>query len=232
MLFTGEVSPTMLDGVADFRNHRSLRAATRLRRARRACGPQGQVGVSTTDLPLCFCVGEQLAERESGRTEEVVGRQVGFVVDQISPRRGRPHDHRLRAGVGHRHRRQRHARPGRGRLRLHSRSDRRLVRPRGRRARPSPLRRQRQHRKLGTRSPGGKNVDGALVGGASLDAPDFVRLVEITRDALASRLEPPGGPRRLEPFCSTVHSRPHQPSFPLSLSLRGPNCHSERSRGI
>ena len=61
-------------------------------------------------MPI-VCVGEVLAEREDGLTEEVLIRQVAKALLNLSPAR-RAHRDRLRARLGHRHRQDRN--PGTG----------------------------------------------------------------------------------------------------------------------
>ena len=85
-------------------------------------------------MKIIPCIGEKLEEREAGKTEEVVFRQLKAIADKVKtiplksyfelktdcpglrlgPRRAR-----LRARVGHRHRQDRHPRAGTGGARRH-----------------------------------------------------------------------------------------------------------------
>jgi hypothetical protein len=86
-------------------------------------------------LRIILCVGETLAEREAGRTQQVVEEQLQAVVSRLSPEDWRfvpwnvclyltrgvnfntlaqPHRHRVRARLGNRHRKSRHLRTGPG----------------------------------------------------------------------------------------------------------------------
>ncbi|MCY4110132.1 MAG: triose-phosphate isomerase [Chloroflexi bacterium] len=180
--FTGEVSPNMLDGVVasvilghSERRHIFGEPDELVARKVRSAFDHG--------LTPVFCVGEQLAERESGRTEEVVGRQVGFVVDQISPAEAArmiiAYEPVWAIGTGV------NATPDQAEdacAFIRDLIDGSFGQEAAGRARVLYG---------GSVNTGNwdditrrENVDGALVGGASLDAPDFVRLVEITRDAL------------------------------------------------
>ena len=81
--------------------------------------------VLAAGLTPILCVGEQLAEREAGRTFEVVDRQLDAVLDLSGVAAFTRAVHRLRAGVGHRHGQDGIAAAGRGRARPHPRADRR-----------------------------------------------------------------------------------------------------------
>ena len=59
------------------------------------------------------CIGEVLAEREAGKTEDVLKTQVTGAFAGITAGGGRANRDRLRARVGHRHRQDRHAGDGR-----------------------------------------------------------------------------------------------------------------------
>ena len=123
-----------------------------------------------------LCCGETLDEREAGGTEEKVTGQVqaGW---PGHPRPGRRAGDRLRADLGHRHRahRQRRGRPGG--VQPRARHRRRGRRERGGRLGAGPVRRlgeADQRRELMAQP----DIDGALVGGASLDADEFARIVQ------------------------------------------------------
>ena len=62
-------------------------------------------------LPI-VCVGELLSEREAGKANEVIDRQVAGRAQGRDRRRDAEDRHCLRAGLGHRHRQDRHAGPG------------------------------------------------------------------------------------------------------------------------
>ena len=181
--FTGEISPAMLAGIATSviighseRRHVFGEPDELVARKVRSAFDHG--------LTPVVCVGEQLDERESGRTENVVGGQVGFVVDEISPAEAArmivAYEPVWAIGTG------RNATPDQAEA-------------------ACAFIRNSIDESLGQEAAGcarilyggsvnienwaeitrRRNVDGALVGGASLKARDFVRLVEITRDALA-----------------------------------------------
>ena len=61
-----------------------------------------------------MCVGEGEAEREAGRTEEVLTRQVPAGLASVRPEDARQGLHRLRAHMGHRYRPHGHAGDGAG----------------------------------------------------------------------------------------------------------------------
>ena len=58
-------------------------------------------------IPI-VCVGEVLAEREAGKTDEVLIRQTGRRPRRHRRRASSAHRHRLRAGLGYRYRQNRH----------------------------------------------------------------------------------------------------------------------------
>ena len=80
--FTGEVSAAMLKDVGcDVRDRRSLRAA-RCCTARATSSIARKFGAAhAKGLMPILCVGEQLAERDAGRTQEVVARQLDVVLE-------------------------------------------------------------------------------------------------------------------------------------------------------
>ena len=180
--FTGEISPIMLAGVATSviighceRRHVFGERDELVARKVRSAFDRG--------LTPVFCVGEQLEQRESGRTEEVVGRQVAFVVDQISPAEAArmivAYEPVWAIGTGV------NATPDQAEHAcafIRSLIDGSFGSEAAGRARIlyGGSVNTGNWDELTRRD----NVDGALVGGASLKAPDFVRLVEITRDAL------------------------------------------------
>ena len=67
------------------------------------------------------CVGEVLAEREAGKTADVLKTQIAGALAGITAESRRAHRHRLRARMGHRHRQDRHAGDGRRRAQDHPR---------------------------------------------------------------------------------------------------------------
>ena len=126
-------------------------------------------------MPI-LCVGETEEERERGDTERKLRHQVQEDLAQVDDRAARRGRDRLRADLGDRHRPGRHARAGPG-------GDR--VRPRAGR-RPLAASRRERTRILygGSVKPDNAaellalpDVDGALVGGASLDAESFAAIV-------------------------------------------------------
>ena len=133
-----------------------------------------------------LCVGETLDEREAGETEAKVLGQLAADLDGPHRRAGRRHGHRLRADLGDRHGPHRHGgrRPG---------HVRRPSAPRWPSAsgprRPPPLRVQYGGSVKAANAAellAQPDIDGALVGGASLDADEFVAIVHGARVAAPS----------------------------------------------
>ena len=145
--------------------------------------PQDRRRPSPPGLTPIVCVGETLEERERNETLAVLDRQIKDGLDGLTRGAGRRARRRLRAGLGDRHRAERDRRAGqeahphiRTRLRQWfgaDAADRCHVH----------LRRQRQagqYRASSSREP---DVDGALVGGASLDVKSFAEIVTRSRPA-------------------------------------------------
>ena len=137
-------------------------------------------------IPI-VCVGETLEEREAepdrgaSSPASSTGSLAGLVARADGRRRAR-----LRAGLGDRHRPDRHARAGPGGPRLHPQAGS----PR-RSAKRRPARVVVQYG--GSVKPdnagellGLPDIDGALVGGASLKAADFLGIIQAARDVTAS----------------------------------------------
>jgi hypothetical protein len=127
--FTGEVSAAMLKDVGathvilGHSERRQYFAETDDGVARKT-----KVALDNGLHPIS-CVGETLAEREAGRTMEVVGRQVDAILDAVSADEAvRVDSHRLRARLGDRHRQGGDAGAGAGGARLHPLADRREAR--------------------------------------------------------------------------------------------------------
>ena len=122
--FTGEVSAAMLKDVGcryvivGHSERRALYGESDQLVARKFGAAQRQ------GLMPILCVGEQLAEREAGRTQEVVARQLDAVLELCGVGGLGAGGGRLRAGLGDRHRQDRDARAGAGSARLHPRPDR------------------------------------------------------------------------------------------------------------
>ena len=120
------------------------------------------------------CVGETLAERDGGRTEQVIVRQLGARAPGARAGRMEPCGAGIRASVGHRHRQERHP----GRCGPDPRAD-----PAGAGAQQRsvagahPLRWKREQRQRAVAA-GRPQIDGVLVGGASLDPEGWAELVE------------------------------------------------------
>ena len=178
--FTGEVSALMLKDagarhvILGHSERRQLFGETDEGVAKKT-----KAALAARPLPI-VCVGETLAEREAGRTMEVVGRQLDAILARGHGRRGEAGRRRLRARLGDRHRQGRDARAGPGGPRLHPLARRREHGEASADVAPHPLRRQRQarqHRRLMAQA----DVDGALVGGASLKADSFLKLVHYDR---------------------------------------------------
>ena len=180
--FTGEISPAMLAGIATSviighseRRHIFGERDELVARKVRSAFDHG--------LTPVVCVGEQLEERESGRTEDVVGGQMGFVVDEISPveaaRMIVAYEPVWAIGTG------RNATPNQAEdacAFIRSLIDGSFGKE------SAGCVRILYGGSVNTENWGEitrqASVDGALVGGASLKARNFVSLVEITRDGL------------------------------------------------
>ena len=121
-------------------------------------------------LTAIVCVGETRDERIGGRTLDGgrhAARRLG-----AGGRDGEKPRHRLRTGLGDRKRADADAGRRRGGARIHPPTAERALRN-GRAGRPPSLWRLGQAVER-RRADGGRNVDGALVGGASLKADDFL----------------------------------------------------------
>ena len=105
---------------------------------------QRTVAALDAGLTPIVCVGERLAERESGETEAVLSLQFRGGIALAEPRAVRAHRDRLRAGVGHRHGQDGHARDRRRCASRAARAGARALRRGGRGRRAHPVRRQRQ----------------------------------------------------------------------------------------
>ena len=175
--FTGEVSPLMLKDAGC--THVLLGHSER----RHVFGEDDELVAKKTraavdgGLDPVVCVGETLPERESGRTLEVVERQVERALRQLTRRRGGPPRRGLRAGVGHRHRPGGHPGAGAGGPRLHPQARRRVTHG-------DPVAGAVRILYGGSVKPDNiaglmaqADVDGVLVGGASLDADSFLKIV-------------------------------------------------------
>ena len=128
-------------------------------------------------IPI-VCIGETRLERESDLTEDVVGPPARALAGRPHPRADGGRRPGLRAGLGDRDRPDRHAPPGPGGPRLH----------------PPPARRSKFGEATAARvvvQYGGSvkpdnaaellacpDIDGALVGGASLKAADFLGIIQ------------------------------------------------------
>ena len=112
------------------------------------------------------------ARRSPSSTARSAPALDGLGADQIA-RAG----HRLRAGLGHRHRQERHAGGGRRGPSPHPRPAAPVVRRRGRRRRAASCTAARSSPTTSASSVGLPDVDGALVGGASLDVRSFFEIV-------------------------------------------------------
>jgi triosephosphate isomerase len=125
-------------------------------------------------LKPIFCVGETLAERESGATLKVVQTQLEGGLEGVNKDQAATCGRRLRARVGDRHRQGRHDRAGAGSARLHSR-----------RSRSSSAETAAQKVRIlygGSMKPANApellaqpDIDGGLIGGASARVPQFRR---------------------------------------------------------
>ena len=126
-----------------------------------------------------LCVGETLEEREAGDTEAKVLGQVRAGLARVDRAEQVGGDgHRLRAHLGHRHRPHRHPRRRPGGVRVHPRTD--LARSRG--PRPAPTVRIQYGGSVKAANTAElmaqPDIDGALVGGASLDPDEFAAIVQ------------------------------------------------------
>ena len=159
------------------RDRRPLRAPPALLRDRRGAGAQGPGAARRR------AAADPLRRRDRGRARRrrdrggaARARSTADLAEVADARPGRGRD-RLRADLGDRHRPHRDARAGRGGDRLHPRAGRRARR--GRRgarsgsstaARSSPATPPSCSRRA--------DIDGGLVGGASLDPEDFLAICE------------------------------------------------------
>ena len=129
-------------------------------------------------LKPIVCVGETLAEREAGQMRKSSGnagaRQPGRF-DQGTD--GRNH-HRLRTGLGHRHRQDGDDATGAGCARVHPRGAGEIVRRSRRQKSPHSIRRQREAGATPRELMSQPDVDGALVGGAALEARSFADIIK------------------------------------------------------
>ena len=159
--------------IAGHSERRELFARDRRGRCGRRWRPSSGSGMT----PI-LCCGETLEEREADQTEAKVRGQVEAGLDGLKADQVGRAGHRLRADLGDRHRshRQQRGRAGRVRAGAH-RGARALRRSRGRRRCASST--------AGRSSPSNAaelmaqpDIDGALVGGASLEAEDFARIVQ------------------------------------------------------
>ena len=97
------------------------------------------------------CIGETLAEREAGKVEEVLERQLAGSLAGLGVERTRRSRDRLRTGLGDRHRADGHSGTGAGSPRLYPQATREALRCGDRGQGPHPIRRQcetRQHRRF------------------------------------------------------------------------------------
>ena len=129
-------------------------------------------------LYAIVCVGESLAVRDEGTTEEFVCAQVRAAVRRRGRRRRAALRGGLRAHLGHRHRQAppppEQAEEVCGAIRA-TLAD--AVRRGGRRGDPRALRRLHEARATSRASWPSPNIDGGLIGGASLKAASFVQLI-------------------------------------------------------
>ena len=123
--FTGEVSAAMLrdvgcaGAIVGHSERRALYGETDQLVARKFAA------VLAAGLTPILCVGEQLAEREAGRTFEVVDPPARCGARPVGRGGVCSRGHRLRAGVGHRHGKDSISAAGRRRPCPHPRADRR-----------------------------------------------------------------------------------------------------------
>ena len=122
-------------------------------------------------LMAIVCVGETKDERDGGKTLDVVHVQTQTSLPDGATA-GKPGGG-LRAGLGDRHRADADARRRRRGARLHPAASRDALR-RGRAGRSASSMAARSSRRMPAELMQVPNVDGALVGGASLKAEDFL----------------------------------------------------------
>ena len=134
-------------------------------------------------IPI-VCIGETKEERLAEQTEAVLLDAVDRLARRPLARADGRHRARLRAGLGDRHRPDGHPRAGPGGPCVHPR----LARPDVRRGDGRPGRRPvRRERQAGQRREllACPDIDGALVGGASLKASDFLAIIQAGQDVTA-----------------------------------------------
>ncbi len=128
------------------------------------------------ELEPILCVGETEEARDGGETEAVLERQLQADLAAVEPTRPRQGRDRLRADLGDRHRPRRDPRAGPGGVRLHPRRAARCAAPPPTRSGSSTAARSSPANAAELLAQ--PDVDGALVGGAALDADDFAAIVE------------------------------------------------------
>ena len=180
--YTGEVAPAMLCDVGCHYvivGHSERRALYGETDAQVASKFEAARGAGLTPI---LCVGEQLAERESGTTEEVVGRQLDAVLDAVGVDGFGPaviaYEPVWAIGTG------KTATPEQAEA-VHSFIRARLAERSAGLAEQTPL--------LYGGSVKGENakglfeqpnVDGGLIGGAALDADDFLRICRAAAESV------------------------------------------------
>jgi triosephosphate isomerase len=120
------------------------------------------------------CVGETLAEREAGQTEDVVQAPARRRDPRQRPLHQRDRG-RLRTGLGHRHRQDRHARAGAAGARAAAQAAGKAATPQAERV---PILYGGSMNAANAASLLAQpDIDGGLIGGASLKAPDFLQII-------------------------------------------------------
>ena len=224
--FTGEVAPAFLAKLeVRLRDRRSLRAARAVRGDRRDGEPQG-AGHHRQRHDADPLRRRDARRARGGQTEAKVLGQLAADLDGRHRRAGRRDGRRLRADLGDRHRSHRDRRGRPDDVRRHPVGGRRAVR-RGRR-RPSLRVQYGGSVKAANIAEllGQPDIDGALVGGASLDPDEFAAIIR-RRSVVAAPLRGTAGTHRNEP-CAR-HGSGMNGALPLSnasasvLRSRSPN---------
>ena len=206
--YTGDVSGRdAREARLQVRRRRALRASRVPRRGRRAGQPQGAGRAQATASTPILCVGEGLDDPRGRRPRRALHRAAARPSRRVTAEQAADARRRLRAGLGHRHRPGRQRRPTRRRCARALRAtlaDAVRRRGRGRRSGSSTAARSRPSN-VGE-IVAEADVDGALVGGASLDGDEFAAALRDRRGRPAA-VAPPRARSGLESDTGTGCAR-------------------------